>query len=366
MKRTASTSKKRKTKTNIRWWLLPVGIVMGAILIAGGLLGYRLYQQEQVPSELACPGNEENFDCYKQQLARQVMEQSPEFATAALKKAYETNTYVQAQCHQLTHVIGQTAGKRYPDVATAYEHGDDFCASGYYHGIMQTLVAQIGFSKIKSQINTICASVKAKQAYDLDHHNCVHGLGHGIMGVNSNNLPVSLEICDSLKDEWERGSCYSGVFMENVMAYISPETSTKFLKDDDPLYPCNAVENKYKQQCYLMQTSHALTLLNADFDKVFDVCETVPEKTNESICYESLGRDASGWNVTDKIKTRDVCLLGDSELAIQGCVIGAAKDITYYHHDDDQANAFCDEFKAQRPNLTTACRKIVKSYYDNF
>jgi hypothetical protein len=35
------------------------------------------------------------------------------------------------------HVIGRTALDKYKTIADTYAHGDQFCWSGYYHGVME-------------------------------------------------------------------------------------------------------------------------------------------------------------------------------------------------------------------------------------
>ena len=57
--------------------------------------------------------------------------------------------------------------------------------------------------------------------------------------------------------------------MQNIMFAQTPDQEVnyqpKYLKNDDPMYPCTAVEGKYKEQCYLMQTSQALSVESYDF-----------------------------------------------------------------------------------------------------
>lgn len=72
------------------------------------------------------------------------------------------------------------------------------------------------------------------------------------MGIQQNELFESLGTCDVLVDGWERDRCYSGVFMENLMAEDDPSHPSKYLKPDQRLYPCTDVEERYKTRCYEM------------------------------------------------------------------------------------------------------------------
>src|SRR3954464_11356735 len=72
----------------------------------------------------------------------------------------------------------------------------------------------------------------------------------------------SLDSCDTLTEEWERSQCSGGVFMENEMTQVNPNRPSKYLKADQPLYPCAEVKSEYKTQCYGRQTGYALKVTN--------------------------------------------------------------------------------------------------------
>ena len=279
-------------------------------------------------------------------------------AFAVLRVAYQGNDYVRAQCHPLTHVIGRTAAGMFSSVGEAYLNGDSFCWSGYYHGVMEGIIDVIGYSNITSSMDSICQDVAVRGRYNFDHYNCVHGLGHGVMVLTQNELFDSLKICDNLQDSWERSSCWSGAFMENIIV-DNKNHVTKYLNPADPLYPCNAVGEQYKGTCYLMQTSYMLKVTNEDFAKVFALCGAV-EANFQSVCYQSLGRDASGHSVSDGTRTKAVCVLGKDFMQQSNCVIGAVKDFISYHHSDVEAKALCSSFEDVQ--LQAVCFSTAESY----
>ncbi len=107
------------------------------------------------------------------------------------------------------HVIGRAAAKKYPTLTETYKHGDNFCWSGYYHGAIETVAQRIGPDKILAQINTVCAEFLKARPYSFDHYNCVHGMGHGLMAVQNDQLFTALKSCDSFEGDWQQQSCYS-------------------------------------------------------------------------------------------------------------------------------------------------------------
>ena len=279
-----------------------------------------------------------------------------------LEAAYKSDPNVQADCHQIAHVIGRTEADMVNNVDAAYAQGNNFCWSGYYHGVMESIVAKIGVNNLPQALPTICAQIESKQPYSFYAYNCVHGLGHGIMNVTNSDLFASLKMCDLLKTNWDQQSCYGGVFMENEMDEVNPDHHTIYFKASDPMYPCTAVGDQYKQQCYLMQTSHALRTVNENFSAVFQMCSKVDTQFVDT-CYQSLGRDASGNTSSTVAPTVTNCMYGQNFDAQSNCVVGAVKDFISYYHSDQQANQLCEAFDTQ---LQPICQSTKTSYYSTF
>ena len=305
-----------------------------------------------------CTGeNATNFMCYDNLYAAIVREEGIEESFAFLRKEYQDNAYVETQCHQITHVIGKAAVEKFPSVSEAYGVGDSFCWSGYYHGVIEAVIADIGYVNLDNNLDSICDDIKGERKYSFDHYNCVHGLGHGIMVLNQNELFESLAQCDILKEYWDAASCWSGAFMENIMTDYRNHF-TAYLKTEDLLYPCNAVNAQYKKTCYLMQTSYMLKVNNQNFKETFSLCKKADEGF-EDICYQSLGRDAASFYVNNAQGTTNLCLLGENFEQQSNCVIGAVKDFISYFHGDEEAKYFCSLFEE---NLNEVCSVTAKEY----
>jgi hypothetical protein len=223
---------------------------------------------------------------------------------------------------------------------------------------LEGVIATIGYANLAEQMNDICTPLAKARTYSFDHYNCVHGLGHGIMAVTQNELFQSLETCNVLSDTWSRQSCWSGAFMENIIV-DNKNHFTKYLKLEDPLYPCNAAGKEYKGTCYLMQTSYMLKLTNGDFAKVFEQCARA-DQGFQDICYQSLGRDASGRSVSSVQQTKATCSLGQDFQQQSNCVVGAVKDFISYHHSDVQAKELCSSF--EDTELQSVCFATAESY----
>jgi len=302
-----------------------------------------------------------NFDCYEPHYQKLVEQGGSKLAFQDLKARYDKNDYVKSQCHPITHVIGQEASKYYKTVSEAFTSGDSFCWSGYYHGVMEGFIARVGRKNLPTQMDSICKDVPGKKSYSFDYYNCVHGLGHGVMEISQDELFDSLKMCDYLTGQWERQSCWSGVYMENVIVDGKNHFS-KFLRPAEPLYPCNAVEDQYKNTCYMMQSSYMLKVTKYDFAKVFALCRQVGYAYTAT-CFQSIGRDASGSTVSNTEKTKALCLLGKDFTEQSNCLIGAVKDFISYYHSDTQARGLCHMMPE---TFSASCQSTVVSYYSSF
>lgn len=344
------------------------------VVLAGGLIifivGAQLLYNHAHPTaspvastfNYNCSGGPESMLCLEKNYQTITEQKGVAAAFAKLKAAYNTDPNVQSDCHQIAHVIGRTEADKVNNVDAAYAQGDNFCWSGYYHGVMEAIVVKVGKNNLPKALPTICAQLAKEKPYSFEHYNCVHGLGHGIMDVNDSELFKSLGECDLLKDPWEQQSCYGGVFMENEMDEVNPDHSTVYFKAGQPMYPCTAVADKYKGQCYLMQTSHALRVANEDFSQVFTECSNVDAQYVDT-CYQSLGRDASGNSSSTVGPTVSNCMLGQSEDAKQNCIIGAVKDFISYYHSDKQANSLCEALPS---DMQPTCQTTKTQYYATF
>jgi len=345
------------------------------IIVASGLLSWSIVQSANdklalsAPDSLAdCQGAAtKSYKCYATYYAKKAFYDGSKAAVEEMEAAYTTDDYIKAECHQLTHVVGRTAYEKDGNLQKAYESGDNFCWSGFYHGAIEQAISEQGADKVRDNAANICQAFADKQMYSFDHFNCVHGLGHGLMAVAGYNLFDGLKYCDSTRTSWERESCYGGVFMENVMVASRGDGTTAYLDPSRPLYPCTDVDTLYKQQCYLMQTSYILQHNGYNFADAFKWCAQA-DADFVSTCYQSAGRDASGSTNSDIVRTVANCrasvgITGDDDRAVRNCMLGAERDFVSYYHDDAKAKQLCEAFGDEYVNQ---CKVDVASYYSTF
>lgn len=271
-------------------------------------------------------------------------------AVARVQELYEANDpFVRADCHQITHDIGRAAAELYDSLADAFSFEASACWSGYYHGLVEHELSALSDDELGRMVGTLCQDAAAGGAYDFAHYNCVHGLGHGLMIRHDNDLFRVLPHCQSLSDHWEAVSCAGGAFMENVVAAQRGERAT--VRDDDLIYPCNAVEESLQDACYSMQTSHVLWKLDYDIPAAFALCDQV-DPARIAACYTSMGRDISGMALLDVATIIEHCNLG-AEAYREHCFAAAAANAVFNDSGVAMADALCD---AVEPRFQAACR----------
>ncbi len=246
-------------------------------------------------------------------------------------------------CHQPAHRAGHLGYEQLGDHALI-EYSPE-CQSGYYHGVMEAYFKDHGTNNLAESFTNLCPS----NLNDFFEHQCVHGIGHGLMAWSNYELLDALAGCDMLPRRQD--SCWTGVFMENLSAQIAKGNQngsvgstdihlTKYLKDEDPLYPCDGIADKYQNSCYFLQTSRMLQIFGQDFKKVAASCATAPEIYQPS-CFGSMGRDVGGNFPTDNERQIRECGYVSTQPNKILCLNGAVQNSFWDPSGQTQAIDFC-------------------------
>jgi hypothetical protein len=300
----------------------------------------------------------ETSTCWERTLAATVDRQGERAAIADLTSAMATDALVKNDCHQLIHSVGRESFRKERSVPAALKYTTELCASGYQHGVLEAAIADLDSAQLASAIPTFCTPITFRR-YSLDHYNCVHGIGHGIATHLNEDVFASLPYCKVLNDAWEQTSCEGGVFMQRVIGDINQPPP-----DDhrgDPVWPCDVVDSTSKGACYQIATGRVLRLNNYDFKNGFQVCDQV-EAGWVQTCYESMGRDISGYASLDPNESYALCQLAGS-LGPIPCIDGAVRNAVYDQHSTPKATALCNLLgQADRPHCYSVRDELVAQF----
>lgn len=292
------------------------------------------------------------ISCYEKKLETLLVREGTEAALTALEGFAKAEPMALREAHPLAHHIGRRSVAHYKDARVAMSHCRDAFWSGCYHGVLEGYLGSLAKVEPKHIVPLCKEDADPKQRLFkslFEKYNCVHGLGHGLTINFQHDVLKSLAFCDALPTDWDRESCYGGVFMENIVAFQNTlrhrpgdhqhAHHKSFLNPQDPLYPCSALAQRYLDACYLMQSSAILTFNGYDFVRAFGECDKATAAF-VPVCYQSMGRDISGFTLRDVKKTMRLCQLGREDRR-QDCYTGAVKDFILTHADPDRGLALC-------------------------
>ena len=298
--------------------------------------------------------------CFRQGFGNVAFREGPKAALDLVENVYGEGG--SPACHAVVHMVGAAAlARNGGNVARTFAEGSSICWSGYYHGIIERALLERGGPmprRLHSVARTICSEALETMTPWIAYQ-CLHGLGHGLMISTGMHVERSLEICKSTETRWERDACKGGVFMEN----ISPSFGvSRWLRDDDLIYPCNAVAVADRARCYQTVTTRVLPAVGNDWDEAATVCAGV-ETDFVEMCFRSLGRDASNHSGRDVETTIESCTAARPYGGESSCIRAAAQDVTANFTSGERARPLCERVA---PELSNACFEGIGSVMGRF
>lgn len=238
-------------------------------------------------------------------------------------------------CHDPAHKAGRFAYEIFGD--KAFKECSSECHSGCYHGATEAFFREKGTVDLQNNVATLCNS----ELNLFFSHQCVHGIGHGLMAWTNYEIFEALKDCELLPQRQD--SCWTGVFMENIVGGLAGRDGhfTKYL-NGDPHYPCSAVPEKYKWACYFLQTSRMVQLFNGDFSRVAQACSAAPKPYQPS-CFLSMGRDVGGTHRDEPASAIAQCSFVPVGEMRQACLSGAVQDSFWDPSGQNNALSFCQQ-----------------------
>ncbi len=333
-----------------------------------------------------CARAADRTECYQANLVPLAARGSVRMAMGTLDALGRIDESVRRGGHVFAHAIGIAAGKRGGDISSSFKQCSETFQSGCYHGIIQAYFA--GLDSIgATQANALCEPFRLNEADRWIRFQCVHGMGHGLTMLYAHDLPRGLAGCDLLTDGWDRHSCYSGAFMENIVNVQMPHhpaselghnksasdsvddmagmegmegmtkaaSTFKPIDQTDPLYPCSVLPDRYSTACYEMQTSVMLYENHGDIAGAARNCDAAPAAMR-TICYASLGRDVSSYSGQNHADAIRMCGLGTGKYQ-PWCYRGLVKNIIDLNAQSNDGMRMCRD--VQSPGSKAECYAAV-------
>jgi len=330
-----------------------------------------LSKEKKMTEILECTKNNDKVElekCYDSFIREKFSFKTTKQLIEELDSDANTDDELRLLCHDIAHAIGRNTFYKFnKSIPSAFEQCVQTCHAGCYHGVIQGFFlgedyqkeydSHITIAEMKEKIKMAC---KPLELNIKENFQCLHGMGHAIQFYVDNNLTIALDICDTLSKNYDRNSCYGGVFMENI---VSVNKETRQIKLDSPLYPCDNLDEKYKYQCYLMQTSIMIEIFGENPDKIIDACKKA-DKDYVQTCFISFGRDRSNYvRIKSELPYDDIKKIDDEyQMKYMAGLIYALVDNTWSGY---YAFPFCsklDEDKGFDKKLKDGCYTLAINY----
>lgn len=283
-------------------------------------------------------------------------------------KREEGKEEVFSRCHEVTHFLGRLEYEKTNDTKKALSTCTGVCHGGCYHGVMEGYlkdklsdVSLPTDEQLGREVAGMCGDASDYDSTRL-YGECLHGVGHALMFVTEADLPRSLRLCDGLTPGTAPEVCYGGVFMENSSSSTNADHPSKFLKADDPLYPCTALDDRYKKICYAYQSSYFVELTRQNWSEVIRLCETVPPPYQDG-CFRFVGSNQVG-RTQELAVMRDTCLIVQEPSLRRSCLQGVVAGLGgRYIGNMKKMSSFCQlvSREATRPCFT-AIGEVVRTW----
>ncbi|MBI5457501.1 hypothetical protein HY971_02125 [Candidatus Kaiserbacteria bacterium] len=271
---------------------------------------------------------------------------------------------IKQQCHALVHYLGQNEYKKTQSLPQTFLNctaNGSACGEGCFHGAVEGYLSENGSTLSSSGISKICSRELVPN--DVTYRACTHGLGHAFMLEFNNNIHKSLASCSHLSNLSDRENCYSGVFMENVFSFGNPDHPTKFMRPNDPTYPCTEIEDRYKDSCYSAQAAFVMQHggFNPSLGAAF--CANAPSayRTN---CFGGIGGNAVVF-FSDPAAIRSACEYAPKGAARRECVNQALVFLAYqYQGEVEKVGDLCFVLdSAEQESCFRSTGDVIESWY---
>ena len=197
-------------------------------------------------------------------------------------------------CHAIAHHVAKfLLGYFNGNLSEAISHVGNTCGNALYHGVVENylslkvLLEDVEIADL--DITSPCMNVGSSIDSNL-HQQCVHGLGHSLVTVYDFDATEAVKRCDEFEDAIDQDRCSDGLFMENNNENLVNGGGS--FDEDDILYPCNSIDEKYKFRCYFYQGYYILRLNNYSYLDSFKDCEKIPGEEKYTVrCIHAISQD---------------------------------------------------------------------------
>jgi hypothetical protein len=255
--------------------------------------------------------------------------------------------------HQLAHALGRVALMSSGGDPAVLGQCRPVFASGCYHGVVEALLTLRGRVDMTEMQRMCAAAVSAGARGPV--YECVHGLGHGVLGAVGQDIDATLRHCDALSGSTFVTACREGAFMEAITTALGGKddhgghahavheahhSGALSIDPADPYSPCDRYGDPYGESCWLFQGFVILRKVDFDAAGALRLCDAAPTGRADR-CYESVGHQLAGLFQRSDAWVVEQCGKGDAWRAPK-CAAGAALAFASMDWTGGRVKRYCD------------------------
>lgn len=274
---------------------------------------------------------------------------SPQKAMTRLRQQSTKQAYILANCHRIAHEVGSASFNNTGDFKKALSTQDPFCNSGYLHGVIEAY-----FSSEPVTEEIIQKTCPVSVPFQYNDWQCAHGIGHGIMYTNHENLTESIRICQSLKTGDMTSACINGAYME----YFNEE-GIENVSVQNPFEACETQKEEIALDCYLYAPTGILIQNGDDYMRVSELCSKRDEKY-KSYCFQGIGSAVMKKHLDNPKIADEIC---EKTKDYENCIRGATTYAYFHFGSGRPVGMICLLLKDSGREICSQTRKNLSSNF---
>ena len=288
------------------------------------------------------------------QLEKYANSSSAEKVWQFIKDTYKDQAGSSGNIHDLAHLAGGLLFEKL-DFNGITKCSPEF-AFGCFHGFLDKAFAK----NLDHLADAHDACLKLSPDLSGPAASCIHGIGHGVASFYQlRDLQKSLTSCRMLISGQQY--CFDGVLMEYVRS-----APIDFYKKDNPLYPCDDLENRfgyaYSESCGRNQPTMLMSRFNFGFDDIVKICLNSESKPFKQACFDSLGFSLASSADSEQI-TKGCQKIGVEEY-INRCSKAAAGELVFQQVPGwmEKSKAVCSQLENNQ-ECSEHVKRLIKEYH---
>ncbi len=265
----------------------------------------------------------------------------------------EKDTLFLRGCHKIAHSMGHEILERYGFEMAMSMIPYESCTGGFVHGVIEETV--LTDDRFREHPETTCESF----TWGMDQINCVHGVGHGLMFIESANVEKSLSRCTLFHPRSLEIACAQWVFMEYFIwdrdHLIHPELATT----TDPTLLCENLTGREMRDACAFYLPLAYFQKDTDRGWVFLYCRKSSLLADR--CLYGASRELTRQLFGDPVTSDRLCSnLPENEKSL--CYQGIVDHVLFRGYDKEYVEReYCAKMSwSGRASCTRALEKLEK------